>query len=191
MRRHPSFWRHTKWWDNTYPLMEFVKTIYISDFEMKLVSDNGLANNYTEDDLVYVSDEQERINNEYDEQTFKIHSGISAAEAAEKKIQVKAWKGLASWPDGRQVRTIYDVDSGETAHPEELWIDEYYNRLSVKKLRVETTWNEDPSRDDYDYALTVCQTPLYRLPRLGKNFQMVGLERDLMAAKRNVTLLEK
>jgi hypothetical protein len=41
IRKHPTFFRSTRWWSTALPFMEFVGNIYIKNFECKLYSDNG------------------------------------------------------------------------------------------------------------------------------------------------------
>ena len=63
-RRHPSFWRHTKWGTNQIPLLAHVSSIMLKSFEVKVYSDNGLINNNNDDnDVIYMSDTKESFDN--------------------------------------------------------------------------------------------------------------------------------
>lgn len=63
-RRHPTFFRHTKWGKNTIPLMAHVSSILIKSFEVKVYSDKGLISNGNDDnDIIYMSDTKETFVN--------------------------------------------------------------------------------------------------------------------------------
>ena len=82
-RRHPTFFRHTKWGKNTIPLMAHVSSILIKSFEVKVYSDNGLISNGNDDnDIIYMSDTKETFVNKKDDLEFKINSALTATECA-------------------------------------------------------------------------------------------------------------
>ena len=79
-RRHPTFFRHTKWSEASVPLLAHVSSIFVKDFDINIYSDNGLINNFDDSDLVYMSDTDESFINRKDDITFKIHSALTADE---------------------------------------------------------------------------------------------------------------
>jgi len=90
IRRHPTMFRSTKWWNTDLPVMEFVKNLYIKDFECKLYTDNGQSNANTDKDLVYMTD---IINNSIktkDDISFKFNTALSTSECLAKGISTSA-----------------------------------------------------------------------------------------------------
>lgn len=63
-RRHPTFFRHTKWSSSSVPLLAHVSSILIKSFEVKVYSNNGLISNGNDDnDIIYMSDTKETFVN--------------------------------------------------------------------------------------------------------------------------------
>lgn len=136
-RKHPSFWRHTKWNTTTIPLMSHVASIELKEFEMKLYSDNGMESSGEDNDYVYYSDTDENYFNKKDDLEFKITSAITTAEALEMGVENKvAFSTPQDKRSGDAILTIYDTRQDVTAKAEQLYVDAYYQEYHQPKMMV-------------------------------------------------------
>lgn len=69
-RRHPTWFRHTKWTSTSKSVLSHLESIIIKDFEAKIYS-SGSADDFGDNDLIYVSDETDRYISKNDDTTFK------------------------------------------------------------------------------------------------------------------------
>lgn len=70
-RRHPSFWRHTKWSKDQIYILSHLENIYVKDFECKVYTDGANATVGEEKDLIYMSAENDYYINKKDDIDFK------------------------------------------------------------------------------------------------------------------------
>lgn len=140
IRRHPTMFRSTKWWNTDLPVMEFVQNLYIKDFECKLYTDNGQSNANSDRDLVYMTD---IINNSIktkDDVTFKFNTALSTTECLEKGISTSTkLSNVMYLPDNSVQGKLYNRATNLEAKAEELYIKDYYEEYSTPKLIVEST----------------------------------------------------
>lgn len=183
-RRHPTFFRHTKWTSNTISLLANVSSILIEDFQVKVYSDNGMTERLGDSDIVYMSDDKQQFVNRKDDIEFKINSALTAEECR----QLGVAQGICmSTPlnllTGDGVLKIYDHTTRRLAKPEQLYVDSYYNeyhqprilmtqKLIDKKEQRVSTFNQ------------------YRHPALGKNFFVQGITRNLESGEAEMSLKE-
>lgn len=183
-RRHPTFFRHTKWTSNTISLLANVSSILIEDFQVKVYSDNGMTERPGDSDIVYMSDDKQQFVNRKDDIEFKINSALTAEECR----QLGVAQGICmSTPlnllTGDGVLKIYDHTTRRLAKPEQLYVDSYYNeyhqprilmtqKLIDKKEQRVSTFNQ------------------YRHPALGKNFFVQGITRNLESGEAEMSLKE-
>ncbi len=183
-RRHPTFFRHTKWTSNTISLLANVSSILIEDFQVKVYSDNGMTERPGDSDIVYMSDDKQQFVNRKDDIEFKINSALTSEECR----QLGVAQGICmSTPlnllTGDGVLKIYDHTTGRQAKPEQLYVDSYYNeyhqprilmtqKLIDKKAQRVSTFNQ------------------YRHPAMGKYFFVQGITRNLESGEAEMSLKE-
>lgn len=184
-RRHPTWFRHTKWGADEVPLMSHVQNIFLKGFSMKVYSDNGSVNPEGEDsDLIYTSDTGEDFINEKDDITFRLDTALTAAERI--ALGVGGGVNLSTPRDsstGAGLLGVYDMASGQTAKPEQLYVDEVWRELH--RPRVELTIRVD------DTDGNAGEYNRYTHPALpGRNFYVTGLSRNLVGGWAELKLKE-
>lgn len=145
-RRHPSFWRHTKWYNNTKFVLSHIENIIIKNFECKIYSDQGGNENKQDNDLIYMSNETDRFINKKDDVEFKFITQLSSSECAKKGIKNTVNLNAVIETDSQTpLESIYNATTMETAKPEEHYINQYYLSYSRPKLIMETDLHDSPS----------------------------------------------
>ena len=182
-RIHPSFWRSTKWITDSVDLLASVKSIILTDFEVKLHTDNGLVGGGNADDLVYMSDTDEGFVNKKDDLSFKLTSALTAADARDLGVSTEAALSTPMVMDsGLGVLQIFDAVRGQERKAEELYVDDYYTRCHEPKVVLEETLT------DGDNAV---QWLRYRHPALpGRVFHVVNISRDIGAGTARLVMRE-
>lgn len=183
-RRHPTFFRHTKWSSSSVPLLAHVSSILIKSFEVKVYSDNGLISNGNDDnDIIYMSDTKETFVNKKDDLEFKINSALTATECAKLGVSntVKLSTPLnISTGDG--VLEVYDRNGNVKAKPEQIYVDSYYTEYHKPRIVMEQKLR------DIDNVVSLFNH--YRHEALGKEFFVQGVGRNLIEGRADLTLKE-
>lgn len=183
-RRHPTFFRHTKWSSSSVPLLAHVSSILIKSFEVKVYSDNGLISNGNDDnDIIYMSDTKETFVNKKDDLEFKINSALTAAECAQLGVSntVKLSTPLnISTGDG--VLEVYDRNGNVKAKPEQIYVDSYYTEYHKPRIVMEQKLR------DIDNVVSLFNH--YRHEALNKEFFVQGIGRNLIEGRADLTLKE-
>lgn len=183
-RRHPTFFRHTKWSSSSVPLLAHVSSILIKSFEVKVYSDNGLISNGDDDnDIIYMSDTKETFVNKKDDLEFKINSALTATECAQLGVSntVKLSTPLnISTGDG--VLEVYDRNGNVKAKPEQIYVDSYYTEYHKPRIVMEQKLR------DIDNVVSLFNH--YRHEALGKEFFVQGIGRNLIEGRADLTLKE-
>ena len=183
-RRHPTFFRHTKWSSSSVPLLAHVSSILIKSFEVKVYSDNGLISNGNDDnDIIYMSDTKETFVNKKDDLEFKINSALTAAECAKLGVSntVKLSTPLnISTGDG--VLEVYDRNGNVKAKPEQIYVDSYYTEYHKPRIVMEQKLR------DIDNVVSLFNH--YRHEALNKEFFVQGIGRNLIEGRADLTLKE-
>lgn len=183
-RRHPTFFRHTKWSSSSVPLLAHVSSILIKSFEVKVYSDNGLINNGNDDnDIIYMSDTKETFVNKKDDLEFKINSALTATECAQLGVSntVKLSTPLnISTGDG--VLEVYDRNGNVKAKPEQIYVNSYYTEYHKPRIVMEQKLR------DIDNVVSLFNH--YRHEALGKEFFVQGIGRNLIEGRADLTLKE-
>lgn len=183
-RRHPTFFRHTKWSSSSVPLLAHVSSILIKSFEVKVYSDNGLISNGNDDnDIIYMSDTKENFVNKKDDLEFKINSALTATECAKLGVSntVKLSTPLnISTGDG--VLEVYDRNGNVKAKPEQIYVDSYYTEYHRPRIVMEQKLR------DIDNVVSLFNH--YRHEALGKEFFVQGIGRNLIEGRADLTLKE-
>lgn len=183
-RRHPTFFRHTKWSSSSVPLLAHVSSILIKSFEVKVYSDNGLISNGNDDnDIIYMSDTKETFVNKKDDLEFKINSALTATECAKLGVSntVKLSTPLnISIGDG--VLEVYDRNGNVKAKPEQIYVNSYYTEYHKPRIVMEQKLR------DIDNVVSLFNH--YRHEALGKEFFVQGIGRNLIEGRADLTLKE-
>lgn len=183
-RRHPTFFRHTKWSSSSVPLLAHVSSILIKSFEVKVYSDNGLISNGNDDnDIIYMSDTKETFVNKKDDLEFKINSALTATECAQLGVSntVKLSTPLnISTGDG--VLEVYDRNGNVKAKPEQIYVDSYYTEYHKPRIVMEQKLR------DIDNIVSLFNH--YRHEALDKEFFVQGIGRNLIEGRADLTLKE-
>ena len=183
-RRHPTFFRHTKWSSSSVPLLAHVSSILIKSFEVKVYSDNGLISNGNDDnDIIYMSDTKETFVNKKDDLEFKINSALTATECAQLGVSntVKLSTPLnISTGDG--VLEVYDRNGNVKAKPEQIYVDSYYTEYHKPRIVMEQKLR------DIDNVVSLFNH--YRHDALNKEFFVQGIGRNLIEGRADLTLKE-
>lgn len=183
-RRHPTFFRHTKWSSSTVPLLAHLSSILLKSFEVKVYSDNGLVNDGNDgNDIVYMSDTKEKFVNKKDDLEFKINSALTAAEC--KELGVRNSVNMSTplnISTGLGVLEIYDRNAGASAKPEQIYVDSYYTEYHKPRVLMEQKLM------DTDSAVGLFNH--YRHEALGKEFFVQGIGRNLIGGSAALTLKE-
>ncbi len=180
-RRHPTFFRHTKWGSNSIPLLAHTSNILLKEFEVKVYSDNAKMGSGDDEDIVYMSDTKETYVNKKDDLEFKITTALTSAEA--KSLGVKNSVKLSSptTASGDALMSITDTNSGDTAKPEQLYVDAYWREWH--EPRVVMTQN-------FEDGTHISPWNLYRHPAIGKTFHVEGISRNLYEGTAEITMKE-
>lgn len=142
-RRHPTFFRHTKWSSSVKPLLAHVSNILVEDFNVKVYSDGGLIDKDQGNDVVYMSDTVESYVNKKDDLTMKINSALTAEECG--KLGVAANVNMSTPVDttsGDGVLAIYDNTQDVTTKAEQLYVDAYYNEYHTPHIVMEQNFED-------------------------------------------------
>lgn len=189
-RRHSTWFRSEKFYDNDKYVLSEVKNIVIKDFEAKFYSDNGGYTYNTGQDLIYMSIENDQYINKKTDIEFKINSALTSEECKQKgikqgiRISNPVYNGEAITKIASKV--ISDTSTLD-AKAEELYIDQYYREYSKPRLMVEVSVNSDFMKDLNEIDVYGSIT---KLNSLNKAFKIVGINYDSETDSRKLTLKE-
>lgn len=146
------FWDYlsdTLYW----PILEKVSSIMLSDFKIELTSNKGhILNNSENNDLVYVSDENDKYV-EAHEDDISISTMITSDEAAEWGTEmVQSVSHVVNYSDNPEIDNTpfygFEHDTGkvdeenqpiiEYIKPEQIYVNDFYNEYSKARTIVDT-----------------------------------------------------
>ena len=181
-RRHPSFWRHTRWTQNSRFVLSHTENIIVRDFECKIYSNNGNIEVADEKDLIYCSDESQDFISKKDNITFKFITQLSSAEANAKGLSAGVnLNAVINMTSNLPLGSIYNATTNETAKAEEHYVDAYYREYNSPKVLLETQLHNDSNMKLFN---------TYRSTTLGKNFFIQSMGYEVKWDKINLTLKE-
>lgn len=182
-RRHPSFWRHTKYYSNTKFILSHLENIIIKDFECKIYTDNGGNDKLNADnDLIYLSTENEQFINKKDDIEFKFITQLSSEECLSKGIKNTVnLNSIINNNTNLPLTALYNGLTADTAKPEEHFINSVYREYSKPKIMMESTLKGDVCHWLY----------LYNSKVLRKNFYPIKINQNLKDNTATITLREK
>lgn len=163
-------------------LTTHIENIYFKDFEVKVCSDKN--NDSGEDsDLVYMSATDENYVNKKDDISFRITSALTADEMAE--TGVNPGVGIST-PVNLQRKEglleIYNADTGETAKPEQHYVDEAWRECHAPRLQILQNVDDKAGIKRFD----IIKHPALK----GKEFFIQGISRNLMEGESVLNLRE-
>lgn len=179
-RRHPTFFRHTKWSSTEIPLMAHVSSIVVKELAMKIYSDTD--SDTDESDIIYTSKTDESFYNKKDEIELALCSGFTSDECRQHGITNTT--GATTVVDLRNksaLLSLHDNISGEDAKPEKLYLNAHY--LESHKPRVELTLGLEDTGAVHDFGH-------YHYETLGKTLYVRSVERNLMEGSAQVKMGE-
>lgn len=183
-RRHPSFWRHTKWSQNSHLLLQEVNSIMLKEFKVEVVSDNGKIGVVSDEkDIVYKSDTGESFVNRKDDLEFRFTTALTSKEC--KALGVNNAVKLSS-PQNEATKnaltSIYDRNQNLADKPEKLYVDAYWQEWH--EPRVVMTQNVIEPKKGLSFA------SIFSVPVIGKRFYVQGIDRNLTEGTAVVTMRE-
>ena len=179
-RRHPTFFRHTKWSSTEIPLMAHVSSIVVREMSMKIYSDTD--SDIDESDIIYTSKTDESFYNKKDEIELALCSGFTSEECRQHGITNTT--GTTTVVDLRSksaLLSLHDNISGEDAKPEKLYLNAHYQESH--KPRVELTLGLEDTGAVHDFGH-------YHYETLGKTLYVRSVERNLMEGSAQVKMGE-
>lgn len=181
VRRHPTFFRSTKWSSGSRYILAHTENIIIKNFACNIVSDKGKQESMGDNDLIYSSVAQTKYINKHDGTEFKFITQLSSSEAVEKGIKNEVYlNSVFNTTTSLPVRSIYNKVLDETGKAEEHYVSQYYNFMSRPRLKVEVTLNDT----GIDFTST------YQSKTLGKKFLVQSVSRDIRNKTARITLIE-
>ena len=182
-RRHPSFWQHTKYYSNTKFILSHLENIIIKDFECKIYTDNGGNDQLNENnDLIYLSTENEQFINKKDDIEFKFITQLSSEECLSKGIKNTVnLNSIINNNTNLPLTTLYNGLTADTAKPEEHFINSVYKEYSRPKIMMESTLKNDVCNWLY----------LYNSKVLRKKFYTIKINQNLKGNTATITMREK
>lgn len=181
-RRHPTWFRHTKWYDNSCFILSHTENIIIKDFECKIYSNNGLNETFDNNDLIYMSNETDRFVNKKDDIDFKFITQLSASECVEKGITSSVnMNAVIDATTNQPLSTIYNARTETTAKAEELYVDQYYRAYSKPKIIMTATMHNTTNINLYN---------IYDSSVLNKKFFVQSMNYDVRMNKKEITFKE-
>ena len=136
-RRHPSFWRHTKWTEDTVFVLAHTENIVLKDFECKIKTSSDIIMNKTDNDLIYMSDETKKYIKKNDSTEMKINTLLTTQEAYD--LGVSNSVNLSTAIDMSTSMPLRTISKKETNKPEQLYVDAYWNEYNKQRMLIDVT----------------------------------------------------
>ena len=186
-RRHPTWFRHTKWTSTQYYVLSQCDSLIIKDFKVSLKTDAAGYNTdfqNNDKDLVYMSNETDAYVNKKDDINFKIITQPSTEECIRLGCSLSNnYNAAVNASTGLPISSIYNFFTKETAKPEEHYVNQYYQLYSKPKIMLETEiW-------EVKFAVTEMKNT-YTYSSLNRNFFPISMTRDLANDKTLLNLRE-
>jgi hypothetical protein len=182
-RRHPTWFRHTKWTTENKIILAHIESIIIKDFKCQIYSNNALNETDGNDELIYVSDETDRYVNKNDDTEFKFITQPTAdvilAQGLEAGVNINA---VVDLNNDTPLQSIYNATTNETAKAEEHFVNQYYGEYSVPRLVMEMTVHNS---SDISWRNNYRSTPL------NKSFYVIATSDDVRNNTTTIKLKQK
>lgn len=181
--RYESWFHDVDYRPSGVKLLTRIQNIYIKDFEVNVVSDNGLIDNGVDGDLVYMSDTDEQYVNKKEDLSFRITSALTSEERF--ALGFTGSTKISSPVDvtaDESLLQIHNADTGEDGKPEQMYVDEAWRMWHLPRVQMSQTIDEHAGINRFD-ILTHPALP-------GKRFFIQGISRNLMTAESTLNLKE-
>lgn len=171
-------------------LLGNTEAIFIDNFEVKFVTDNGKINLLKDADLIYYSAENNRYINKKDDIEFKINSGMTFEQS--QQMNIMNLPSISNPIMDNNVMTTFL----NGVKPEHAYIDFYYNEYSTPKIKLDTTIrNFSNLMDDGDLSTSTALTPHLKTWTVGnyfkdKTFYTLSASYDVKNNTSNLSLKE-
>lgn len=187
MTRHRTWFRRAKYSNVAKSVLSHTQAIFIENFKVKIVSDNDGYNVDTDNDLIYLSDENNKYIQKKDDIEFNIYTALTSEEAYNLGVKSGINSNTvlytnASSGENRALDSVYCEATDEEGKPEELYIDALYKEYSSPKLLVQTTLHNHVAPHFFG-----CYTFNYMK---GKLFVVQSMTEDLKNATSEITFKE-
>lgn len=189
VRRHPTWFRHTRWTSGgEVSILPHIGQIWIKNLEVKLVSDHGKIEINGNNDIVYLSDEQQRFMNKK-EDDFKLTTALTSEEAM--KLGVAITANRSDVIDSATGKSILNITNNkapvgeQTDKPEKFYVDAYYREYKDPKMVVSTTLHT--GQGGIYNPLSINRFNRYSISYLNKMFIVRATEYDV---KNGVTKID-
>lgn len=180
-RRHPSFWQHTKWYENSKFILAHTQNVIIKEFECSICTDGGNLNNLKDNDLVYCSAMNDNFVNKKDDIDFKFITQLTSQESYELGVKPTINMNSVFNTTTRSAQlSLYNGRTQETAKAEEHYINSYYNEYSTAKIMMETTLKEN----------VVGWNNIYHSNPLNKDFYPISISENVKDCNKTIILKE-
>lgn len=175
IRKHPTAWRHTSYIETgNINLLSYISNIWISDFSVKIYTDNGYADNKGDSDIYYISDVDE---NSFDyiagkhETEFRFITQLTTSECSAMDVKNTINVNSVLNASKTAINTFKDDATDNTCKAEEHYVKEYYDLTNEPKMIVSVTVADDQNiTKDNIYTITA-------LPN--RNFMLMSKSYDL------------
>ena len=138
-RRHPSFWRHTRWTTNSRFVLAHTENVIIKDFECKIYSNNAGNENFENNEVVYKSNMTDSFIQVKDNVNFKIITQLSTQDCLNMGVkQTVNLNAVVNTTTNLPLGNLYDARTNETDKAEKHYINQYYLRYSEPRIILET-----------------------------------------------------
>ena len=182
LTRKTTFWDYIFHTADDKSILNYLSSVIIKDFECKIYSDNNGYANDSDNDLIYLSDEQHQYIKVKDDIEMKINTALSSEEAYQYKVENTV--NLSSAIDtntGYALPSLTDTVENETAKGEELYCNWFYNEYSTPKIILETDLKDSVNIDIFNK---------YNIGYMNKNFGIVETSRDLKENQTHIKFRE-
>ena len=182
LTRKKTFWDYIVPTDTTESILNLTSSILIKDFECKIYSDNNGYATDSDNDLIYISDENTEYIKVKDDIEMKINTALSSEEAYQYKVENTV--NLSNAIDtntGYALSSVTDTVENETAKGEELYCNWFYKEYSTPKIILETDLKDTTNIDLFNK---------YYIGYMNKNFGIVETSRDLKENQTHIKFRE-
>lgn len=140
-RRHPTMFRHTKYYDNWKVVLSHVSSIWLKDFNVKIISDNkGKDLPNQSKDIIYISDEVKGYIKKRDDIEFTINTALTTEELIALGISNNVSNtNVVNMSNNQPLEEITNVNSLEEDRAERLYINQYWSIYNSPKPIISTT----------------------------------------------------
>lgn len=183
-RRHPTFFRSEKFYEDDIYVLAHTENIVIKDFECKIYSSTNALDSNTaiteSDDLIYISAENSKSIDDREED-FKLMTQLTAQEAKDKGLTLQSFSNaVVNVTANLPLSSIYNAITNENAKPEEHYVNAYYNEYYQPKLLLEADVKDEHAEFN----------SLFYNANLGKTFFVMKSDYEAYNGSRHLMLKE-